>query len=66
MNHKIVPDGNIKRLFIENNFIYKSNDKGQTRNVHLFLGPESKVFIRFYRKMDSTAKDVRLERFKDQ
>ena len=70
-NHYIIPLGNKSKVDFEHTYIYKSEDKGQTRDVHLLLdkdeenNTQSKVYIRLYRKRDTTAKDLVLERFKD-
>jgi lipopolysaccharide export system permease protein len=65
MNHYIVPQGNKKRLAIENKYVWTRNDKGKTEHVHLFLDPETKIYIQFYRKPDTSARDFRLEKFKN-
>lgn len=62
-NHLLVPLGNKTRLALERKYIYKSNDKGKTDNVHLFLGKRDKIFVAYYRKGDSTGRDVRFEQF---
>ncbi len=70
-NHYIIPLGNKYKVDFEHTYIYKSEDKGQTRDVHLLLGKDeanntqSKAYIRFYRKRDTSAKDLILEQFKD-
>jgi lipopolysaccharide export system permease protein len=62
-NHYIVPEGNKKRLAIEHKYIWKNNDRGKTENVHLFLDPQTKVFIGNFRKSDTSARDFRIEKF---
>lgn len=70
-NHYIIPLGNKSKVDFEHAYIYKNEDKGQTRDVHLLLdrdestNSQSKVYIRFYRKRDTSAKDLILERFVD-
>lgn len=61
--HYFIPKGNEARLDITYKYISKNDDKGKTRNVHMFLSPDTKVYIQYYRKADSTARDFRLERF---
>lgn len=63
--HYFIPNGNKVRLDITYKYIHKNDDKGKTRNVHMFLSPDTKVYIQYYRKSDSTARDFRLEKFKD-
>ncbi|GJM31768.1 MAG: membrane protein [Saprospiraceae bacterium] len=63
-NHYFIPLGNKKRLNIEHTYISRDNDKGKTRDVHMFLSPDTKVYVNTYRKRDSTARNFRIERFK--
>ncbi|MGB3545708.1 MAG: LptF/LptG family permease [Saprospiraceae bacterium] len=63
--HFFVPWSNAKRLEIDRTYFSRSQDQGQTRNVHLFVSPDTKVYINFFRKRDSTARDFRLEQFRD-
>ena len=62
-SHYLIPTGNKGMLGFTYKYIDKNEDKGRNRNVHLFVAPDAKVFIRNYRKRDSVALDVRLERF---
>ena len=70
-NHYVIPIGNKSKVDFEHKYIYKNEDKGQTRDVHLLLGrddetnSQSKAYIRFYRKRDTSAKDLILEEFVD-
>jgi len=64
-SHYIIPQANKIKFDFENTHIFKSNDKGKTRDVHMMVGPDTKVFVRYYRKSDTTARDVRIEKFKD-
>jgi len=68
-NHYVIPLGNKSKVDFEHKYIYKNEDKGQTRDVHLLLNrdeeenTQSKAYVRFYRKRDTSAKDLILERF---
>lgn len=64
-NHFFIPLGNKNRLDVEHAYIWTNNDKGKTQNVHMFVSPDTKVYINYYRKRDSTARKFRLERFED-
>ncbi|MDX1586440.1 MAG: LptF/LptG family permease [Balneolaceae bacterium] len=64
-NHSVIPARNKVRMDIEHQYIHTNEDKGQTENVHFFLSPNSKVYIKSFRKRDSTARDFHLERFDD-
>ena len=63
--HYVIPEANKVKFNFENTFIFKSNDKGKTRDVHLMVGPETKIFVRYYRKVDTSARDVRIETLSD-
>lgn len=63
--HYVIPEGNKVKFNFENTYIFKSNDKGKTRDVHLMVGEQTKVFIRYYRKVDTSARDVRIETFSE-
>lgn len=62
-NHWLVPMANKQRLEFEHAYVWKEADKGETRNVHMFLTSETKVFVRDYHKRDSMARKFRLEHF---
>jgi lipopolysaccharide export system permease protein len=64
-NHIVVPSGNKKRLGFEHKYITTTQDKGKTENVHMFLDPNTKIFISYYRKTDSTARDFRMESYEN-
>lgn len=64
-NHILIPNGNKKRIEFEHKYIYKHNDQGKKRDVHIFIAPDTKVYISRYRKSDSIAQNLRLEKFKD-
>jgi lipopolysaccharide export system permease protein len=64
-NHWLIPEGNKIRLNIEHTYVHKNDDKGMTRNVHLFTNPDTKVYIRNWRKIDSSAQGLHLEEYRD-
>ncbi len=64
-NHYYIPEGSKKRLDITHTYIWRDNDKGKTRDVHMFVAPDTKVYIQNYRKRDSSARDLRIERFRN-
>jgi lipopolysaccharide export system permease protein len=64
-NHFLIPRGNKIRLDFEHSYVWQDSDKGKTRDVHMFLGPGEKAYVRYYRKKDTTLVDFRLERFED-
>lgn len=64
-NHYFIPLGNQKRLNIEYTYFDHDKDKGKTRDVHMFVDPNTKVYINFYRKRDSSARNIRIEQYQD-
>jgi lipopolysaccharide export system permease protein len=63
-NHYVIPNGNKSMLNIVYTYFDKNKDKGKTRDVHLFVDPDTKVYVRNFRKRDSTATDFRVEHFR--
>lgn len=64
-NHIFFPRGNKTMMTFENKYIFKNNYKVKSSNIHLFIGPESKVFIANYNTTDSSGTGFRLEQYKD-
>lgn len=62
-NHYLIPIGNKIRIPFENNYVYKRGDPTKTRHIHLMLDPEQKLYIRNYRMRDSTALNLRIEKY---
>lgn len=65
-NHYFIPTANKQRLDFEHQYIWTTNEKGRSNDIHMFLKPGEKIFISFYRKADSSMVDVRLERYEGQ
>lgn len=64
-NHYIIPKGNQTLVEFKNKYIKKNNDEGKTTNIHFYIEPETKIYIKYYKKADTTARDFRLEKFED-
>ncbi len=64
-NHYLIPLANRSRINFEHTYVWKYSDQGKTKNVNLFLSPNQKVFVRYFRKKDSTALDIRVEEIHD-
>jgi lipopolysaccharide export system permease protein len=62
LNHVIIPVSNKTRLDFFHAYIMKESDKGNTRDVHMFIDPHTKIYVRDYFKRDSFARNFRLER----
>jgi len=63
--HIMVPKGNKPFKEFENKYIFKGNIKDKNRNVHIFITPDTKIYLRYYRKRDSSGVDFRIEQFKN-
>ncbi len=61
-NHYLIPRTNSTRINFEYTYIWKSEDHGKVKNVNLFLKPDVKAYVRYFRKRDSTALDLRIEK----
>jgi len=64
-NHFIIPYGNKVRLDFEHTYIWKHSDKGKANDVHFFIGPDTKVYIKFWKKKSATAQTFHLEKIVD-
>jgi len=64
-NHFLIPHGNKVRLDFEHKYIWVHSDQMKKRDIHMFVDPETKVFIRHFRKKEKYASDLRLEKYKD-
>lgn len=62
-NHFLIPLSNKARLDFHHAYIHKESDKGKTRDIHLFINPGTKVFVKDYFKRDTFARNFRLETF---
>jgi lipopolysaccharide export system permease protein len=65
-SHFILPWGQKHLMRITYQYIDKNEDKGKTKDVHLFIAPQTKVYVGYFRKPDSTARDFRIEQYEGQ
>ena len=63
LNHFFIPLSNKTRLDFVHSYIMKESDKGTTRDIHMFVEPGVKIYVRDYFKQDSFARNFRMERF---
>lgn len=63
LNHFVVPYGNQHRLGFERTRLKREKDLGRHSEVHMFITPTTKVYVRHYSKGDSVARDMRLETY---
>jgi lipopolysaccharide export system permease protein len=64
-NNYVIPKSSKIKYEIESEYIYKSKKQTLSNNLHMFISPDSKVFIRYYRKRDTSGQTFRLERFSE-
>jgi lipopolysaccharide export system permease protein len=62
-NHILVPKANKERTDFEARYIDSNRDRGKTENVNMFVDPNTKVYIGYFRKNDSTARSFRIEHY---
>ncbi len=64
-NHYVIPLGNKVHFDFQNKYIWeKISDKGKKSNVHIFIGPEAKIYVNYFSR-DSVITDLRLEKIRD-
>lgn len=64
-NHYLIPSANKTRLSFEHAYIWTTNDKMKKRDIHMFISPDTKIYIRLYKKSENYATDFRMESFED-
>lgn len=63
--HYVIPYANNHRTELERTYFGKNKDEGRTANVHMFVAPNTKVFMTHFSKRDSSARNFRIESFED-
>ena len=63
--HYLIPLANHHRTTIERVYFGRNKDEGKVSNVHLFISADTKVFMTHYSKRDSSARNFRIETFRD-
>ncbi|HKK76639.1 MAG TPA: LptF/LptG family permease [Saprospiraceae bacterium] len=64
-SHFVIPTGNKRMLNFIYTYIDTDEERGRNRDVHMFVEPDKKIYIRNYRKNDSAGLSVRLEHYRD-
>lgn len=64
-NHFLIPMGSKIRIPFENANVWVNVDKTRSRDIHILLDPNTKLYIRNYRQRDTTALDMRIEKYGD-
>lgn len=65
-NHYLIPLANQKWLDIEYNYLSQDQDEGPMRDVHLFISPDTKIYLALYQKNDTSGHTFWLEQYRDQ
>ncbi len=64
-NNYIIPNSTEVKNTFENTYIWRGNQKTLNENVHFFINPNEKAFVRYFRLRDSTMIDFRAETFEE-
>ncbi len=64
-SHLLVPEANKLRINIINTYFKPEKNQVSTRDIHLFIDPNTKIFARYYRQGDTSVADMWIERFED-
>lgn len=64
-NHIIIPNANKKRITFENAYIVPHANRTLDKDIHMFLTPNDKIYVRFFHNRDSSLRDIRLEHFEN-
>ncbi len=64
-NNYLIPMGSKIRIPFENKNVWNNTDRSRTNDIHIMLDPSTKLYIRNYRPRDSSAFDLRLEKYND-
>ena len=65
LNNYVIPRSSKLKIEFEAEYLRKSQRSTMSYDVHFFLDPNSKVYIRYYRERDSSAQTFRLEKYSD-
>lgn len=63
-NNYVIPNSTRVKNEFESEYIRRSSKKPMSNNIHFFLNPNQKIYIRYFRIRDSSAQNFRLETFK--
>lgn len=63
-NH-LIPLSSKKKNDFEYEYITKKHNQHLHNDIHIFLNPSEKIYIRYYSKRDTTGQGFRLETFKE-
>lgn len=64
-NHYLIPLGNQRWMGIQYRYFDTNKDEGKTKNIHLFVAPDTKIYLGRYIKPDSNGMNFRMEQYRD-
>lgn len=64
-NSYFIPKSNYLKNEFDAEFLSKKRKKTLSNNVHFFVKPDTKIYVKYYRKRDSTAQKFWMETFDD-
>ena len=64
-NHYFLPQTNRIKLDFMNKYIERQQASTRVRATHMFISPDTKVYINSYNTLDTTANDLRFETYQD-
>lgn len=64
-NNYIIPNSTRIKNEFEAKHIFKNQEKTRSNDIHFYINPSEKVYIRHFRKRDSIAFTFRLEKFEE-
>lgn len=64
-NNFIIPRSNKVKNEFESTHLRKGKEKTLGNDIHLFLNSNDKIYLRYYRKRDTTGSTFRLEKFRN-
>ncbi len=62
-NHYVIPKANKSRINIINTYFKPEKNQVNSRDIHLFLDEDTKVFARYYKRADTSIADLWIEHF---
>lgn len=61
----IIPKANKVKTTFENEYIARHKERTIGSDIHFYVAPQEKIYLRYYRRADTTGQGFRFERFRD-
>ena len=61
----IIPRANKVKTSFENEYIARHKERTLGNDIHFYVAPQEKIYLRIYRRADTTGQAFRFEKFKD-